>query len=370
MKRFVIKKQTSIIAPGSSPGAIELEDGALKPIIRVHSYNEKSYFQDEISSAEELEISLRKHKALTKWIEVRGLGSIKMLDLISNKFHIHNLVIEDIVTISQRPKLDEYDDYIFAISRLIFVNKNLEIENQQVSFIVMPDIMISFQEGHEDMCKNLIARLKAGKGIIRTAGPSFMMYSLMDVIIDQYFTLLYRMSDELDALEELLQRKPNKHIMYKIQDIKRVMVLLRRTAWPERDKINDMIRSESRLITDETRTFLKDAYDHCMHVVDLVESFKDVTTTLVDMNLSIISNRMNEIMKVLTIISSIFIPLTFIAGVYGMNFAYEDPKTHHILPHNMPELYAKNGYLYTLIVMAIIAVIQIIYFWRKGWLRD
>lgn len=146
--------------------------------------------------------------------------------------------------------------------------------------------------------------------------------------------------------------------------------MIRRAAWPERDKINDMIRSESKLFNKQTKTFLKDTYDHCMQVIDLVESYKDVTTSLIDMNLSFISNRMNEIMKVLTIISSIFIPLTFIAGVYGMNFAYQDPKTGKVLQNNMPELYSENGYVYTMGVMVLIALVQMVYFWRKGWLSN
>lgn len=197
-----------------------------------------------------------------------------------------------------------------------------------------------------------------------------MMYTFMDVIIDNYFTLLYKMGDNLDTIEELLYRKQNnRNIMIRTQDIKRVMITIRRAAWPERDKINDILRTDSHLIAPETKPFFKDAYDHCMQVVDLVESFKDVTTTLVDTNLAFQSNRMNEIMKFLTIISSIFIPLTFIAGVYGMNFSYTNPESGKILHKNMPELYAENGYVYSLIGMALIALVQIIYFWRRGWFR-
>jgi magnesium transporter len=159
-------------------------------------------------------------------------------------------------------------------------------------------------------------------------------------------------------------------MMFDIQSIKKAMITIRRAIWPERDKINDLIRSESALVNGETKTFLRDTYDHCMQIIDLVESYRDITTGLIDMNLSFISNRMNEIMKVLTIISSIFIPLTFIAGVYGMNFSYEDPKTGNILSKNMPELYEENGYMYTMGAMLLIAILQLIYFWRKGWLSN
>jgi magnesium transporter len=324
----------------------------------------------KIENIAQLDKQLAENGSLVHWIDVRGLGDISLLEYIENKFNIHKLVIEDIVNTYQRPKLDEYDDYLFVTSRVLYINSELEIENEQVSFLLMPTILISFQESYTDCMDAVITRLEGGKGIIRTAGSSYMMYSLMDVIIDNYFALLFRLGDELDIIEELLYRKPDKSIMFSTQEIKRAMILVRRAAWPERDKINDMLRSSSPLISDETKTFLKDAYDHSMQVIDLVESYKDITTSLIDMNLSIVSNRMNEIMKVLTIISSIFIPLTFIAGIYGMNFAYQDPETGRILHRNMPELYSENGYLYTIIAMVIISVVQLIWFWRRGWLKS
>ena len=251
----------------------------------------------------------------------------------------------------------------------MYVNKGLEIENEQVSFILLPHLLISFQESYTSTFEPVIRRLEGGKGNIRVAGTSYLLYTLLDVIVDNYFTLIYKLGDELETIEQLLYRKADKSLMFQTQNIKREMIIIRRAAWPERDKINDMIRSESGLITKTTKTFLKDTYDHCMQIIDLVESYKDLTTSLVDMNLSLISHRMNEIMKVLTIISSIFIPLTFIAGIYGMNFAYQDPETGKILSGNMPELYSEHGYLYTMLGMLLIAVIQMIYFWRKGWLN-
>jgi magnesium transporter len=195
------------------------------------------------------------------------------------------------------------------------------------------------------------------------------MYALMDIILDNYFFLINRFGEELDTLEERLYRRPDKSITIEAQEIKRAFITVRRAAWPERDKINDMLRSTSPLITDHTKLFLKDVYDHSMQIIDLVESYKEITSSLIDMYLSFVSNRTNQVMKVLTIISSIFIPLTFIAGVYGMNFAYQDPATGKILHNNMPELYAENGYLYTWIVMAVIAIAQLIFFWHKGWFR-
>ncbi|MNV70183.1 Magnesium transport protein CorA [compost metagenome] len=191
----------------------------------------------------------------------------------------------------------------------------------------------------------------------------------MDMIIDTYFEILGSWGDQLDNIEDRLFDKPDKTVMFDTQLIKRNLINIRRVAWPERDKLNDILRSDTHLIPDHTKMYIRDAYDHCIQIIDIVESLKEISASNIDMYLSIISNRMNEIMKVLTIISSIFIPLTFIAGIYGMNFASADPVTGKLLPQNMPELYQEHGYLYTMIVMAAIAVLQIIYFWRKGWFK-
>lgn len=370
IRRIHLKSKKYIPLPGISPGSIQLYEGALPSKITVYSYDDSKYQCEDLNSLEELDQYFKKRPALTHWIDIRGIGEIELYDFIEKKFKIHKLVLEDIANIQQRPKIDEYDGYLYAVSRMLYVDSDLEIENEQVSFILFPKMLISFQENYTQMFEPVIHRLQSGKGNIRIGGSSYMLYSLMDVIIDDYFTLIYKLGDELETIEELLYRKPDKTLMHQTQAIKRAMIMIRRAVWPERDKINDMIRSDSNLINKQTKTFLKDAYDHCMQVIDLVESYKDVTTSLIDMNLSFISNRMNEIMKVLTIISSIFIPLTFIAGVYGMNFAYQNPKTGEILQNNMPELYSENGYVYTMGIMLFIALVQMIYFWRKGWLSN
>jgi magnesium transporter len=370
IKRISIKKAKRQMSEAETSSGLQLSEDALKPKITLYSYSKDKYIVVEVKDIIELDEELQKHPSLTHWIDVRGLGDLALLEYIEKKFRIHKLVIEDIVNTYQRPKLDEYDKYLFATSRMLYINSGLEIENEQKSFLVMPKILISFQESYTECLDPVITRLQEGKGSIRTAGSSYMMYALMDIIIDNYFKLLFKLGDELDIIEELLYRKPDKSIMFKTQEIKRAMILVRRAAWPERDKLNDMIRSANPVISDETKTFLKDAYDHSMQIVDLVENYKDITTSLIDMNLSIISNRMNEIMKVLTVISSIFIPLTFIAGVYGMNFAYRDPETGKILHRNMPELYMENGYIYTLVAMALILIVQVIWFWRRGWLKS
>jgi len=369
IRRIRLKTRKYIPVPGTSPGSIQLYEDALKPQITVYSYNIDEFFAESVNSIEELDIQIEKYKEHHKWIEIKGIGDANLLTYLEKKFGINKLLIEDIADCRQRPKLDEYEEYLFAVSRMLYVDEQLEIENEQVSFILFPKLLISFQENYSNNIAPVINRLKGGKGNIRTAGSSYLLYALTDLILDNYFTLIYKLGDELETIEELLYRKADKSLMFQTQNIKREMISIRRAAWPERDKINDMIRSESKLINKTSRTYLKDTYDHTMQIIDLIENYKDLTTSLIDINLTLISQRMNEIMKVLTIISSIFIPLTFIAGVYGMNFAIEDPQTGKSLPNNMPELYYENGYFYVMGGMIIIAIAQMIYFWRKGWLN-
>jgi magnesium transporter len=192
----------------------------------------------------------------------------------------------------------------------------------------------------------------------------------MDTVIDHYFSIVNRLGDELEIVEDHLYQKPHRLLMYRIQGVKKLMITLRRAAWPERDKMNDLLRSTNPLINPEVKVFLRDAYDHSIQIIDLIESMRETATGLLDLYLSLMSNKMNEVMKTLTIVSSIFIPLTFIVGVYGMNFAPQNPKTGEILPNNMPELYTPNGYLYIIGVMFFIVVVQIWYFAKKGWFRD
>lgn len=370
IKRIKVKSSRHHNEPGSSPGIVQLRDSDLRPKIKIHSYYKEIYHEFETEDYNEIETQLKKNPTFFHWIDIQGLGDLELFNFLEQKFKIHKLVLEDIISNRQRPKLDEYDDYLFSVSRMLFINDDREIQNDQVAFILLSKILISFQSNYTVFFDPVINNLKNNRGNIRTGGSSYMLYALTDLIVDNYFELIYKLGEELETIEELLYRRPNKSLIYNIQSIKRAMITIRRAAWPDRDKVNDMIRSSSKLISANTKTYLRDTYDHSMQVIDLIESNRDITTGLIDMNLSFISNRMNEVMKVLTIISSIFIPLTFIAGVYGMNFSYQDPKTGQILPKNMPELYQENGYLYTMLGMLVIAVIQLIYFWRKGWLSN
>lgn len=363
-------KHYKVPAPGTSPGLYAIDDEALKPVIVLHTYNDKSHKKEELKNINNIE-KLIQDKSYNYWFDIKGLADPTMFETLYSKFDISRLVLEDITSSYQRPKLDEYDNdnYIFSVSRHLYLGEDGVLCNDQISFILSERTLITFQETYSDCFEPVRKRLEIGKGNIRIGGSSYLMYAIMDVIVDNYFSLLNFWGEELDAIEDRLYDRPDKRIMYDTQAIKRSLITIRKIAWPERDKLNDIIRTDSPLISDLTKTYMKDAYDHCIQIIDFIESLKEIASANIDMNLSIISNRMNEIMKVLTIISSIFIPLTFIAGIYGMNFSREDPVTGKVMPDNMPELYSPHGYTYTWIVMGIIAVVQVIYFWRKGWFK-
>ncbi|MCJ8211145.1 magnesium/cobalt transporter CorA [Mucilaginibacter sp. RS28] len=364
-KRYRFKPK-AIGLVGDSPGMVRIPEDAHKPHIQVFSYNTK----EVVASKGEAFSVIMKHLETctehTHWIKVNGLGDAELFQQIADILKINPLVLEDITNTRQRPKFDEYDGYVFATSRVIKFNEEHELTNQQFSAIVKDNLLISFEEDYSTCFEPVIERLKSGKGSIRTGGSGYMCYALMDTIIDEYFVVLADIGETLDTIEDRVYESPDKRIMYETQHIKRELIMMRRVSWPERDKINDMIRSDSPLVTPEVKTFLRDAYDHCIQIMDMTDSYKEITGNVMDLYLSMVSNRMNEIMKVLTIISVIFIPLTFIAGVYGMNFSRQDEKGRPI-PDNMPELYAHHGYVYTIGIMLLIGIIQVIIFWRKGW---
>lgn len=353
---------------GSSPGLIYIDKNGLKPVITLYKFNSGTY---EVKQLETLQgiTKIIADRNYTFWIDIKGFGSAEVFDILNTDLKVNKLVLEDITRTYQRPKIEEYDDYVFAVSRMLLLDDEKNLENDQLSFLLTENALFTLQDKYGDCLGPVRNRLEAGKGNIRVAGSSYIMYALMDIIIDTYFQILGVWGEDLDLIEDRLFDKPDRTIMFDTQLIKRNLINIRRVSWPERDKLNDMLRSDSPLISEQTKVYVKDAYDHCIQIIDIVESQKEIAASNIDMYLSIISNRMNEIMKLLTIISSIFIPLTFIAGIYGMNFSRQDPVTGKIMPYNMPELYQAHGYLYTIIIMLVIALLQVIYFWRKGWFK-
>lgn len=365
-KRVHFKNSKRKVDVGARPGTINIPEEALPPKIIIYSFNETDLQTSEGTDMKTITKQLKTCSDHTHWIKINGIGDVKLMEDIGTFLDINHLVLEDIVNTHQRPKFDEYDGYVFGTSRVIFFNEANELVNCQFSGIVKDNMVISFEESYDDYFEPVKARLKAGKGIIRSGGPGYIFYALTDTILDNYFVALSQIGDRIDSIEDKLYKSADKSIMFDAQQLKRTLIIIRRACWPERDKINDMIRSESELITKDVKIYLRDAYDHCIQAMDMVESYKEVTSSIIDLYLSMVSNRMNEIMKVLTIISVVFIPLTFIAGVYGMNFSRED-EHGHVIPDNMPELYWHHAYIYALILMFGIGAGLVIIFWRKGW---
>ena len=278
--------------------------------------------------------------------------------------------MEDIVNTHQRPKFEEFDDYLFVITRMLDINENMELKSEQLAIILNQNVLITFQEDYQDILDPIRKRLQVSGNSMRTLGPSYLLYAIVDIATDHHFNLINKLGDELELIEDAVYEKPKKSVMYRIQGLKKMLLAIRRVAWPERDKLSEMLRSSSPIINPEVKLFLRDVADHNTQIIDLLETYREASTTLMDIYLTIINNKMNEVMKILTVISAIFIPLTFIAGIYGMNFAHQDPETGKILVNNMPELYWPNGYIYVWILMGVITLLQIIYFIKKGWFKE
>ncbi len=357
------------VAPGSSPGMYVPTTDALKPIIKVYSYDKEILEEHELKNVSEIKKQLAAKPDQTHWIEIKGFGDSKMLEEISTTFSIHRLEMEDVVHSYQRPKLEEHDAHLFVVSRMISHTADARILNEQLSLFLGQNFVLSMQEHYDDLFEPVRKRMREGKGTIRSKGADYMTYALMDAIVDNYFPLLETIGDKLDELEDELFSKPTRESLQRIQLIKRELIVFRRTIFAERDKVNDLLRTNTEYICDATKIYLRDTYDHTIQVMDLVESYKEIVASLMDIYLSSVSNRLNQIMKVLAVISTIFIPLTFIVGVYGMNFSRVDPITGKEMPLSMPELYSPYGYLGIWLVMTIIAVGLLIVFKKRGWLE-
>ncbi len=291
------------------------------------------------------------------WLNINGLHDVEILDKIGRQYDIHPLILEDILNTDQRPKIEIFDDYLFVVLKMItYNNHRTEFEIEQMSLLLGENYVITFQEREGDMFDPLRERIRSGKGRIRKSGPDYLFYALIDIVTDHYFLVLENTGETLEELEENVLENPRQEIVQKIQHIKRELIFLRRSIWPLREVINYLLREENPLIKKSTAPFFRDLYDHTIQVIDTVETFRDMVSSILDIYLSSVSNKMNEVMKVLTIIATIFIPLTFIVGVYGMNFEY------------MPELKWHWGYPLVWLVMLIILGGMLFFFRKKKWL--
>ena len=291
------------------------------------------------------------------WINIDGIHDISVVETVGKVFGIHPLVQEDIVNSNQRPKVEEYDSYLFAIVKMLYEEQtNGGLQTEQVSVIVTPKIVISFQEREGDVFDPVRERLRTGKGTVRQRGSDYLAYCLIDAIVDHYFQIMENLEDRILPLEEEVVSDPRPQVLQNVHALKSDLVFLRRSLWPLREMLARLYREQLPLIQADTRPFLRDVHDHTIQVIEILESFQEIVSGMMDIYMSSISNRMNNIMKVLTIIATIFIPLTFIAGIYGMNF------------QRMPELTWRWGYPAVLGLMFLILIGMLIYFKRRKWL--
>ena len=342
---------------GLSPGTLMYigEKKAGKPRITVIDYDEGSFLEKEAASVEEC--FPFKDTATVTWINVDGVSDANVVASLGAKFDIHPLVLEDIMTTTQRPKVEDLGNAVFVVLRMIECEKDgTNIAADQLSLIVGPNFVLSFQETPGDCLDPVRERIRGGKGRIRGLGPDYLAYAIVDAVVDNYFFVLETLGGRIDALEETLVDEPRRELLHEIHGLKREMIDLRKSVWPLREVVNGLERLETPLIKSSTDVYLRDLYDHTIQVIDTVESFREMLTSMVETYLSSVSNRMNEVMKVMTIISTVFIPITFLAGVYGMNFKY------------FPEIGWPLGYaLFWGIVLAAVGG-MFAFFRRKRWL--
>ena len=328
----------------------------LKVSIRVFSYNSKETFEKTFSDFTSLKNYLEKNPDLEHWVDITGKTDKGFYSEFSKYFQLHELVLEDILNTDHRSKVDELENCLLIISRMIYFDKSEQLINEQVSFLVFPKILISIQDEWDDCFELVREMLRKNRLNVREGAGFHMAQILLGAIIDHYFPMLDKIADRLDALEESLLINPTTETSNKIQELKRTLILLRKFIRPERDVINHLLSLNHPLVKEKNIMYLRDIYDHCIQVNDTIDSYREIAYSLMDVYLSSIGNRTNAVMKVLTVISAIFIPLTFIAGVYGMNF------------DNMPELRTKNGYFMIMGFMGLVGVLEVIYFRKKGWI--
>jgi magnesium transporter len=357
--RFIKKSSKTIgLPPGSLVHVGDSRTDQVK--ITVIDYDEKNFIEKEVSAEECFRF---KDKPSVTWINIEGVHQIDIIEKIGLHFGLHPLSLEDIVNTDQRPKMEDFEDYIFIVLKMLSHNeKDDEIKAEQISLVLGKNFVLSFQETKGDVFNFVRERIRNSKGRIRKVGADYLTYSLLDAVIDNYFIILEKIGEMVEEMEDKLITNPIPETLQAIHDMKRELIFLRRSVWPLREVISWLQRGESKLIHKSTQIYVRDMYDHTIQVIDTIETFRDMISGMLDIYMSSVSNKMNEVMKILTIFAAIFIPLTFVAGIYGMNF---DP---HTSPYNMPELEWQYGYPMVCVVMISIAVVMLYYFRRKKWL--
>jgi len=331
------------------------EKKAETPKITLMDYDENHFQEREVKKIEECFVF--KEKPTVTWINVDGLHQVEVLERLGEYYGLHPLVLEDVLNTDQRPKTEDYGEYLYIVLKALELsNKSNEIETEQISLILGPNFVFSFQEREGDTFDPIRDRIRNNKGRIRKMGADYLAYALLDSIVDNYFIILEKLGEKIEFLEEKLISNPTPDTLQTIHHLKREMIFLRKAVWPLREVVNSLERGESSLVKESTRVYLRDVYDHTIQVIDTIETYRDMVSGMLDIYLSSVSNRLNSVMKVLTIIATIFMPLTFLAGIYGMNFKF------------MPELEWRWSYPLFWLIMAGIGISMLIYFKKRKWL--
>lgn len=357
VNKLVGRKKTSAkVKIGKAPGTVTYMGNRKKTestvqIIEYTNETVKEEFVDDIDNC-----ILHKKEESVSLIEVVGINDEEYIVKLGKCFGLNSLLLEDAVNTQQRPKIDEYEDHIFGVFNMLSINDADELVREHVAMVLFKDTVLVFQEQKEHVFDGVRNRIKTKHGRIRTLGADYLFFALLDAIIDNYFTVLENINHKIEGLEEEVYMNPKPEIAQQIQALKKEVLKVRRWVFPVKELVSRLIDTESPLIKKSTKIFLRDALDHSVEINESLQIYREMSMSLMEMYMSNMSNKMNEVMKVLTIMASIFIPLTFIAGIYGMNFDY------------MPELHIKNGYFYVWGIMIVLLISMLIYFRKKGWL--
>jgi magnesium transporter len=351
----MVKLRSQSKKVGLAPGTLVFTgtEKTDKVTIRVLDYDEGNFKEVEIENLEDIR-AYREAETVT-WIDVHGLQDTSLIEKLGEMFSIHPLVLEDIVHPVQRPKMEEFDSYIFFVLRMFYFD-NENIVDEQISIVMGKNYVITFQERPGDVFNAVRERIRIGTYRIRKSKSDYLLYSLTDAIVDNYFVILEKMGDTTEDIEVDLLTNPTQDTLLEIQALKRKIITLRRSIWPLREVMSGLDRTESNLMKAATKVYIRDVYDHTIQVIDTIENYREILSSMLDIYLSSLSNSMNLVMKTLTIIATIFMPITFVAGIYGMNF------------ENMPELKWKFGYFYVWVIIFVIFLVMFAYFKRKKWL--
>ncbi|HYM30544.1 MAG TPA: magnesium/cobalt transporter CorA [Candidatus Cybelea sp.] len=353
-------------APGTAPGTLVADPDAAKSVVRLTLYGPSGVEERTLDTLDELPGLIGGDRKL--WVDVRGLGSLDTIVRLGEIFGLHRLALEDVLNTGQRPKVEPFNDYLFVVARI--PQSGERFRSEQFALFFGKGWLVSFQEGRQasdpsdkkDDCFALVGeRVRQRRGRIAELGTDYLAYALLDTVIDAYFPVLEDFGERVEVLERDVIGRADRSVVARIYRMKRDLLGVRRAIWPAREVVNALIRDDDGFVADATKVFLRDCYDHTVQLIDNVETYRDISAGLIDVYLSSVNTRLNEVMKVLTVIATIFMPLSFITSLYGMNFDRQSP-------WNLPELSWRFGYFYALGLMAIVAFGMLVFFRRKGWL--